>query len=802
MTAERFRGPVGCCIVVLIVAACSSSSPRSLRLVTFNTQLLAPLARCGPDLPGWEEAVHMPVLALTDFLSAVTWEFTECIAHAGSISPTAAAEIAKELIALDLDVIALNEVFDNDAKDVLVSKLKGKYPHYLRDFGQGSALEDSGLMLFSRLPFEPLPNQPAALPPSKYFAAPDGTTTSTAKVLFDACDGFDCHADKGAAVVRLRYGPDKQDVYTIVFTHAQADGGKHQIRQRQLTDIIEMLHSVLLDPHEHRILIVGDLNIRGQDGSWDADNQSLLRPPSLPSDELSTLWFDTLEGEVPPTVVATGTPVGHPTLGNGFQGASEWEEFARRMADWDHNGDVYADGWASFMSDEDPGITILGKSRYDYVLANRTSYRELDCLQHMTTRDLGRSDHRALTVDVNLLADYCNPRQALADPPLEQRIGGTIRYPRSMQWYRISLDQESTMSIGVEPAYSPLSAAGVAFEVFRSSDLSNPVVSHLGEKQFVVDLDMWATKYQLFGDFYVRVFSPNPDWHGSYEIGFHRHQCKTVEDACLLYANSPQHHPKLFEINAPLGANLEAWFQIDVTDVPDSGAAQPLVVYAQHAYPLTPEVFSKKNPSLQPDLANLGWAIHGNRKVLATAETGKPSFYLRLSRPNLSWGTPELSVGWETPLTRLHGENLGVPGAGPFIVECNDETNGFAGNEAGDDEIHFRINPDGTGWKQVLGKDYDCNSGGVRHTVGAVARFIKYVDLQLIEGDGDGNDDDSSSVHRVSILGPGYDYAKLWPDYQGDAGGEPRVVNTSKAFSWAGGTYTVYYSLSPPQPEP
>ncbi len=74
-----------------------------------------------------------------------------------------AEAIAKAILKLKPlpDIIALQEVFDEDAKDELEDALKGTYPHYVYKLDSNDFIdldEDSGLMLFSRFPFTNLPN--------------------------------------------------------------------------------------------------------------------------------------------------------------------------------------------------------------------------------------------------------------------------------------------------------------------------------------------------------------------------------------------------------------------------------------------------------------------------------------------------------------------------------------------------------------------------------------------------------------------------------------------------------------------
>lgn len=72
-----------------------------------------------------------------------------------SASPMIAFCIAKHLLDIDADIVCLQEVFDNDCRDVFVEELKGVYPNWVSRSGKGAYWNlglGSGLMLFSKFP--------------------------------------------------------------------------------------------------------------------------------------------------------------------------------------------------------------------------------------------------------------------------------------------------------------------------------------------------------------------------------------------------------------------------------------------------------------------------------------------------------------------------------------------------------------------------------------------------------------------------------------------------------------------------
>jgi exonuclease III len=63
-------------------------------------------------------------------------------------------EAADYLLTQDDDIICLQEVFTEEATEILVNKLKGKYPHIVHNVGKNVVGMNSGLMLLSKYPLE------------------------------------------------------------------------------------------------------------------------------------------------------------------------------------------------------------------------------------------------------------------------------------------------------------------------------------------------------------------------------------------------------------------------------------------------------------------------------------------------------------------------------------------------------------------------------------------------------------------------------------------------------------------------
>ena len=823
------------------------TSESSLKILTLNTQLKSPGMYCVEGVTVEESPIGdfltggSSSKAAEDIATVISWAeflvghglgelipFEECVSQRADQAPDDAKVIADDILKLDLDVISLNEVFDDDAKSILVDKLKFKYPYYIRKFNKGSALEDSGLMIFSRFPLQKLPHQPSSWPTSnpnapelKYFANAEGSSSYTAFALYETCFGPDCHADKGAAVVHIK--PDGKTSYYVVVTHFQADSGYHHVRQAQMNDIASMLTAVIGEslPDEN-VVIAGDLNIMGQGAVWDPKNDKIIKQPEFSDADkkklLKSAWYTSLES-VPEHITSqplqsTGYP---PPFDQVRFGESEWAEFEKRLNNFSENRGTYADAWASYMPIEDLGITqSLGTRRYDYGLVSR-NIRETGCMQHMRTIRIGNSDHLGVFMDINRRAKFCHPRDAHLEPVTVGRLGLPIKkkkpileridalepngpdvtkiaFPGSMQWFRVMLQKTQTVSIGVESPFDKLTGEGVAFAIYSPYDISNPIPPQPGTKHHDIELDMDVVSYRMPEEFYVRVFSPNPNWTGNYTLGIHEHLCASAEDACILHANHPEQFD-IFEPSKPLNAEDAAWFRIDVTDVPDSETAQPLKFFLQGAFDL--EFVDSKDPTKPAALNNVGVTKNGLLNFVETKETGKPSIFMKARRTINTTGYIK-TVGWESPLMRIHGSKL-VPMAGAYVLECRDETN----PELGSDEIELQVDIDGAGWTTILSKSYECNSGGLTYPINKVVRFLNNSKIRIVEGD-DISDNDTSKEFYLPGLGTDFDFVAEWkkkPGYQDITYKTvPFVVNRNHGFWWNTGTYFIYYSLSPQQP--
>jgi len=720
---RRALAALSLAVAALLATGCPPPPvSESLHLATANTFLRSPFMYCLQSLE------NLP----------------DCMVQYSDVPGDNAFEIAAELLAEKHDVIVLNEVFDEDARKHLIAVLSPFYPHYvakldddLIDFdfdGLKINGEDSGLMLFSRFPFEPLPNPVHRADPTLTWA----TTPEVAFIRFRDHAGDDQFAAKGVGLVRVRR-PSSGIVHTIAFTHLQADyPEKNEFypdeRAHQLVDVERIIRDSLGSSAlaAESVFVMGDLNVNGDGGVWDG---------TTPSGGTAD-WNDRFGA------------------GGGFFGAQPM-----------------IDSWAAFNSKEDRGLTNFGDvadpataERLDYVLVSGT---QDFCVQHLTRRQVANSDHLLVAVDHNVLSPLCNPRRAWIAPPLDQLLDDQatpgddrtkIDLPGSVQWYFFDLSQlvgqggrRQTVSVGVRLGdhFNPVTGGGVTFELYDPTDLSRPIPQYRQETTNLSSLldrepGLFGKLYHVPDRFFVKVFSPNPLWTGDYSPIVHRHQCQSAEDRCVLWPNeAPQRWG--FDPNVLVGLEDERWFLVDVAEAADNGGPQQLRLFVG---PYAKDIFevrlvdrddpTKKlaDPPLTvdtPTMKELGGPFNGTRAML-----------LVVKRTDVTQGGA-FDVGWQTDLTLMHGESGGGPGLWRAELQCLDETN----PELGSDEIHLLISVDDGPWQEIYYHEYECNDGGVNRAIESelgTRRFVSSVRMKLIEEDGFVNPDDGGPTATIATL--------------------------------------------------
>jgi len=711
----------------------------SLRIVTFNTQLRS-----------WA----MEIGARGDPFFDETAE-------------SRARAIARRILnsSFDYDIVALNEVFDEDAREILEDDLAAKYPNALikadvKDLALqavggafvlttnlllaaygisvlfSTKLEDSGLMLFSRFPFATIP------PPPGFEAFYPGGIPYVFFLPYTVSKGDDEAAAKGAVFARIMIGPG--DPCDVIISHTQAsydsDDEHSSTRATQFLEVFGMVktHIGLPMPQEREVIFMGDLNVEGafREAGVSQEWTSIFNTPGgFFTDGIHDSW---VYQQSPGAFFST--PASHPR--------------------------AYPGPW-------DLGLTTADSKRLDYILqrppgGDRLTTQHLTIAYELTTSNPAidgsvipyTSDHYALRADLAREHPHCRAATALVVPlnpaaPDFQR-NGTLR-PGRMEWYRF--DQPGTYAFNALPVAGPTPA----FEVYLGTNLTMPMSQYRLEV-----LPDRGLKYVLpDAPFFVRVFYPDRHVGGTYQFRSYRYTGRSREEAIQLVPHIPLRHTTTG--NAPLNSDDPAtpwdegdavWFCAD-TDRVDSGRDQDLVFRIRHLYNVP--IFNLML-LLQDDAGNLQlldqtgpvrdqgevrWATSRRVRLYVLVKRDDPRY--PLGHP-LKYSATDFVVEFATNLTYLFGLKGGRPG-NELRVFCSDETDGFLGSEAGADDMRINLKTDGLLEQSLSNDDVgDFDQGDTRSLEPwvNVVRYVESYTVELVEMD-DVSADDRASVTIPNI---------------------------------------------------
>ena len=392
-----------------------------------------------------------------------------------------AAVLAERIRGAEYDLLVLTEVFSGRARRVLLERLADAYPWNVQYIGSRRIVrEDSGLMLLSRLPFEPLPTSPYAAHP-RIRASASGHAPDWPHVWFveyRGCASSDCLAGKGAGYVRLRFADRPLNVF---FTHMQAAYDYHgprrhartrRIRRAQLHQMADMIRAALTDGRaaEENTVILGDLNV-------------------------------------------DGVRSGNGSLAHG----EEWKEMLATLHQLFPGG--ASDVWDRHAPVTDAGHTFPAwqpNARRDYVILSAADQQSPLQVQHVSLdHDLARpegtanhlSDHVGISVDLNLPQSGCHPLDAHAVAGVDSvEIDGRIDHPGGLQWYAVTTGETTTVDVGLRAA-----GTGMRPVVYRADDISRPLTP-------AAPTDNATARYELNGSHFIRVGEPRSTVSGAYSL--------------------------------------------------------------------------------------------------------------------------------------------------------------------------------------------------------------------------------------------------------------------------------------------
>lgn len=702
------------------VIVATVASGESLRMGTYNVQFLPPVIFTKP----LSDAVH----------------------------------IADRIKASGYDIIALNEVFAKDARHTFVAELKATYPYYISLLEGPELFElpdsSSGLMIFSRFPFEDLSQLAYQIHPTLCEGS-DCTKAAFVEYEEPLCEGWDCVSDKGAGLVRIR-NPITNRIYNVAFSHMQAaytdkdtlaDAQQHvTTRQAQFELVKEMIVGTLTPAQltSEEIFYMGDLNV-------DGDLQD------------TDLGFDNVDK----------------------QNLYEWNQRFGPAGDFSLLLDHLVDTWAFETSPNDRGITNTKHwgaganrgARLDTIL--RGSQSRL-CAQHMTLAHNLRwsedgvyteggmglagkqelSDHIGVNIDLNLNAARCKPtiaEEMTLAPGVLTPTAGEIEFPGSVQWFRF--DEPGTYSFGVE------GVSGVDFRVYQSTDLSTPVPQYKDETTNLVDAFGKPKTLKEFklpdAPFYIKVFHPDRTKIGNFTLQSVKHDCTSEELACVVSAGEQLNQTIN---NMPLNSDDTAWFELTTEDTGTLGV-QDIRLEVDNITPgaegyFSLEVREEDGTTTFGSVPTAQLDVDGSGNYMLSIEADTPDarkMFMLVKRtgpgsPPYPLEATKFRVGWTTNLNFLFGNQMGVDGALTMNLHAFATTESIFG---GDDDIYMQISIDGNApLPEVYVGQFSTDSHKSLEEILGVVRFFKSVTIFLREEDGLFEGGDDHFKFYIEALGP------------------------------------------------
>ncbi len=675
-------------------------------------------------------------------------------------------EIAARInnIPYDYDVICLNEVFDEDARDILVDALKAKYPFFVQKADAGVAFmvagltniahvsvgnlvggiplpgimsrpEDSGLMLFSRYEFDTdevalVPGAPALPVPATYFG------------WYSEATGHDILAAKGALGARIKL--PSGDTVTVIATHMQADsdddGENADVRKSQvamLWEVAEVCRKNALTPvpDPHDVVVVGDFNIEGMFRNYH----------KLPKEWQSHF----------------GRP-------GGSQEPVLWDAWIWEQAPG------YAHGLGPILPityPTDPGVTAEtnqtpAERRYDYCLLRSDRNLRQRQVQHLfIDRALSRttkkanylSDHQPLGIDLHIpdmgAMSALQAQAVVLTPEIPSGTPNVFRHESHLNngvihWHR--LDEDGTYDLSVVSG-----GMAVQLEVYAKDDLSSPQIPYMkatsveGPDKFVVPT----------APMFLKTMGKARDTVDPYQLRIRKYTGTSLRNAIVLLQHRWQ--PGNHKTGAPPSLPTTTFAGIETTNdsLFYSFQASPVTSGRQQTIWLTFAPNAGSAPMrlvLCRLVGNDVLSVIDNSPFVTGAfviqrDLDPGEYFVLIQRdPAAGFAQASFAVQWNTNLTTILPQLSTKPpepgqvnpmaafGAGIADLKCMADTTGW-----GADDISFSLELDG---KMIVDRTFlgGMNDGQTRSILGWIREpltYVKQLKLSIIEGDDIDNDD-------------------------------------------------------------
>ena len=703
----------------------------------------------------------------------------------GTLTPTTSAEerareISKRILNSyrTWDIVCLNEVFDEDAREVFIAELGAEYPEQIQKcdvdnlglqlgitaaaagliaipgIGWLAAIgiavgalallaetkyEDSGLMVFSRLPFvsDPIP---ASMVQFLQDAGITGLSSipRVAFVPYEEATEADKFAAKGVVYAAFKR-PDGETLHLLA-SHTQADpltdiGKNATVRKKQLDRVLGLLDQFASTSEE--VLVCGDLNIYGTHDPGSGPRQEwkdiFATSGSRFTDELVDSWY---REQCPGEAAFGGTPLPPDTF--------------------------------------DRGVTANGNQRLDYLIRSLPGFPGRLIGQHLAIpwevangtggSAMYTSDHLPLSIDYHAM--HAKGTAMLAQPldfedpapgqfPPDQEVNGSFENGQ-MHWYRV--DRKGAYGFKFDKD------GPCAFEVYTADNLS---VSHAPFRLLTdpPDEEMpFGVRFVLpSAPFYIRVFPLKRNEGASYTLRIHRFAGTSEADAIGLRRGIEEHFtPKA---GAPHSPNLSTtpwdemdsvWFCAPFDTRQDGSLTVESTITVRGDLDAFGLLVLSEEAGQQKDL--VAQEGSGSDPVVGRHVYNRPAagFFLVRRETGSPFPLLSFSILLESDVTYLYSKPSTVPGAlvGPAThakeaaqLTCIDETDGFMGSEWGSDDIQINLSSNGDLLVHIPHSDdldFDDDTERELPQLDGI-RYIGGADFELVELD------DFSPVDRASV---------------------------------------------------
>lgn len=635
----------------------------------------------------------------TERIRILTWNVWDV-----SDPSTAVLEQAERVLqhADGFDVVLLNEVFSDSARMHWYNHLKDAFPYALIEVdSSGIDLDDSGLMVLSRLPFEqaPLQGTPIArtgtvdILPEDFKQRMDDAGGIDRFVRFDefaSGSGSDGTKAKGAVIFHVRAGTR---LYNIVATNLQKGEDEGLVREQQMLNIETLVMDRINPDGTDETIVAGDFNIDASEPAIpeDLDSPVIGNPafnPFFSTEYRSAVWTD-LAGQ--PFFDAWRTTSskdrGFTTnLGRGEDAGSDPDAFKGA-----HRTDFFlVDGRGYHTPNQ--ATWALGSN----IFPNAPSMpRDPRCVSWVrTTLRSASSDHFGVAMEMGPRSPHCNPK--LAFPGRQDGVSTTfdLTAPGASAWIHFPNPGTYTLGLGKDEQ-----AQGLAYEVFAEDNLSRGIAA-MPKHDEILELTgpacgqgvpdcAFETERFFTGSkgFYVRVFSPTGRTFGQFHFYSRRHDCSSIANACELAPGAAPFVPAV-----PTDRDFIGHFTFQAMQVINQDVPQTITFDLRTP---TPDGLLRLTTTRLGNSGSTPWRPSFHREHI---ENRDPEYLLRVERS--SWAVT-YEIGATTNLTWVSGakDDLRLPLQQAFAsppnamkLVCQDE-----GGEdwAGEEEILATLVADG-----------------------------------------------------------------------------------------------------------